>query len=194
MNSLQTTFRRIATCSITLGISVGAQSGRYVTRSRKIEMNLSSRVFECIVRLRVMAVVWIVFVSCGCHLQEQPQSVRVPAVATRFTNDPLAAAPGCPPNMPAMAGLPNLKVGLAMQSFRDPATASFEKSAATGPESVCGILSTHCHFSSHQEGTSLLDRTAFGRMELTNSPATPDFQRIVHLRPAGNSSKREHHC
>jgi len=131
MNSLQTTFRRIATCSITLGISVGAQSGRYVTRSRKIEMNLSSRVFECIVRLRVMAVVWIVFVSCGCHLQEQPQSVRVPAVATRFMNDPLAAAPGCPPNMPAMAGLPNLKVGLAMQSFRDPVHMPFASQLGT---------------------------------------------------------------
>ena len=78
-----------------------------------------------------MAVAWLVLVSCGCQLQEQPQSVRVPAVATRFTNDPLAAVPGCPPSMPAMAGLPNLKVGLAMQSFKDPVHMPFASHLGT---------------------------------------------------------------
>jgi hypothetical protein len=57
---------------------------------------------------------------CGCHLQEQPASLRAPAVTTRFTSNPLPTAGGCPPQMQAMAGLPNLKVGLAMQSFNDP--------------------------------------------------------------------------
>ncbi len=55
----------------------------------------------------------------GCHFQEQPRSVRVPAVVTRFTINPLAGNLGCPPNIPTTAGLPNLKVGLAMQSFND---------------------------------------------------------------------------
>lgn len=76
----------------------------------------------------VTAVVWF---ACGCQLQEQPQSVRVPAVVTRFTNDPLAAAPGCPPIMPAMAGLPNLKVGLTMQSFNDPVHVPFAAQLGT---------------------------------------------------------------
>ena len=57
---------------------------------------------------------------CGCHLREQPKSVRVPAVATRFTTNPLPGKMGCPPNIPTTAGLPNLKAGLAMQSFDDP--------------------------------------------------------------------------
>ena len=56
----------------------------------------------------------------GCQLQEQPASVRVPAVATRFTTNPMPTHLGGAPIMPVTAGLPNLKVGLAMQSFNDP--------------------------------------------------------------------------
>ena len=55
---------------------------------------------------------------CGCHVPE-PASLRVPAVATRFTANPLQAELGCPPCLQSAAGLPNLKVGLAMQSFED---------------------------------------------------------------------------
>lgn len=62
---------------------------------------------------------------CGCHLQEQPGSLRAPAVTTRFTSNPLSVAGGCPPAMQSMAGLPNLKVGLAMQSFNDPVHTAF---------------------------------------------------------------------
>ena len=56
---------------------------------------------------------------CGCRMPEQPASLRVPAVATRFTANPLQAELGCPPCLQSAAGLPNLKVGLAMQSFED---------------------------------------------------------------------------
>lgn len=81
--------------------------------------------------MRMSVVTAAVWFACGCQLQEQPQSVRVPAVVTRFTNDPLAAAPGCPPIMPAMAGLPNLKVGLTMQSFNDPVHMPFAAQLGT---------------------------------------------------------------
>ncbi len=90
-----------------------------------------SNIIQRIVHKQMMAVACAVLVSCGCQLQEQPQSVRVPAVATRFTNNPLTAAPGCPPTMPTMAGLPNLKVGLAMQSFKDPVHMPFASQLGT---------------------------------------------------------------
>ena len=90
-----------------------------------------SSIVEPMIHVRMMAVACTVLVSCGCQLQEQPQSVRVPAVVTRFTNDPLTAAPGCPPSMPTMAGLPNLKVGLAMQSFKDPVHMPFASQLGT---------------------------------------------------------------
>ena len=89
------------------------------------------RVFKSMITVRTFAVTMTLYVSCGCQLQEQPQSVRVPAVVTRFTNDPLTAAPGCPPSMPTMAGLPNLKVGLAMQSFKDPVHMPFASQLGT---------------------------------------------------------------
>lgn len=98
---------------------------------RRVLMLTSSSIFETTMHMRGAIVLWIAFVACGCQLQEQPQSVRVPAVVTRFTNDPLAAAPGCPPIMPAIAGLPNLKVGLAMQSFRDPVHMPFASQLGT---------------------------------------------------------------
>lgn len=68
---------------------------------------------------------------CGCHLREQPKSVRVPAVATRFTTNPLPGKMGCPPNIPTTAGLPNLKAGLAMQSFDDPVHLRFASNLGT---------------------------------------------------------------
>ncbi len=68
---------------------------------------------------------------CGCHLQEQPSSLRVPAVTTRFTVNPLPTKSGCPSGMPSSAGLPALKVGLAMQSFNDPIHLTFASQLGT---------------------------------------------------------------
>ena len=68
---------------------------------------------------------------CGCHLQERPASLRVPAVATRFTSNPLQSQLGCPPHMPSSAALPTLKVGLAMQSFNDPIHLRFASQLGT---------------------------------------------------------------
>ena len=67
----------------------------------------------------------------GCHLQEQPASLRVPAVVTRFTSNPLPTKMGCPPQMESSAALPNLKVGLAMQSFDDPIHVQFASQLGT---------------------------------------------------------------
>ena len=68
---------------------------------------------------------------CGCHLQERPASLHVPAVATRFTSNPLPARLGCPPDVRLSAGLPSLKVGLAMQSFNDPIHVRFASQLGT---------------------------------------------------------------
>ncbi|MEJ7593767.1 MAG: hypothetical protein WKF77_19690 [Planctomycetaceae bacterium] len=68
---------------------------------------------------------------CGCHLQERPASLRVPAVATRFTSKLLPTQPGCPPQMPLSSGLPSLQVGLAMQSFNDPVHLPFASQLGT---------------------------------------------------------------
>lgn len=78
-----------------------------------------------------MRIASALFLLCGCHLQEQPSSLRVPAVATRFTSNPLPTQLGCPPEMHANSGLPSLKVGLAMQSFNDPVHLTFASRLGT---------------------------------------------------------------
>jgi hypothetical protein len=81
--------------------------------------------------LRRFTVVTILLGLFGCHLQEQPSSLRVPAVATRFTANPLSAELGCPPGIQSPVDLPNLKVGLAMQSFNDPIQLPFASHLGT---------------------------------------------------------------
>ena len=73
----------------------------------------------------------VVSVIGGCHLQEQPKSVRAPAVVTRFTANPLPSAAGCLGSIGTYAGLPNLKVGLAIQSFNDPVHVPFASQLGT---------------------------------------------------------------
>jgi hypothetical protein len=131
MHISQAALRMMSNLSVTLTYCEFAKVVCAIAAPRKILMFRSSSILETTVHVRGAIVLWIAFVTCGCQLQEQPQSVRVPAVVTRFTNDPLAAAPGCPPIMPAIAGLPNLKVGLAMQSFRDPVHMPFASQLGT---------------------------------------------------------------
>jgi hypothetical protein len=82
-------------------------------------------------RVSLSSAAWSLLLMCGCHLQEQPASVRVPAVATRFTSNPLPTQLGCPPSLQSPAGLPSLKVGLAMQSFNDPVHQTFASQLGT---------------------------------------------------------------
>ena len=131
MNFPQATLRAISNFGTTLRCGDGAELVCANATSRKFQMPSLSRIVRRIIYVQMMAFAGTVLSICGCQLQEQPQSVRVPAVVTRFTNDPLAAVPGCPPSMPAMAGLPNLKVGLAMQSFRDPVHMPFASQLGT---------------------------------------------------------------
>ncbi|HQX52505.1 MAG TPA: hypothetical protein PLR25_21465 [Planctomycetaceae bacterium] len=76
-------------------------------------------------------VLWLLIPLSGCQLQEQPASVRVPAVATRFTTNPMPTQLGGAPLIPTVAALPNLKVGLAMQSFNDPLHVPFATELGT---------------------------------------------------------------
>ncbi len=80
---------------------------------------------------RRVAVATVMVCLSGCHLSEQPSSLRVPAVATRFTANPLPSELGCPPGIQQSAGLPNLKVGLAIQSFNDPVHLPFASHLGT---------------------------------------------------------------
>ena len=84
--------------------------------------------FACLLRITIASSLLLL---CGCHLQEQPSSLRVPAVATRFTSNPLPTKLGCPPGMHSSAGLPGLKVGLAMQSFNEPVHLAFASHLGT---------------------------------------------------------------
>lgn len=78
-----------------------------------------------------LAILWMQIFLSGCQLQEQPTSVRVPAVATRFTSNPLPTHLGGLPVIPVSQGLPNLKVGLSMQSFNDPVHVPFATELGT---------------------------------------------------------------
>ncbi len=72
----------------------------------------------------LLAVAAIAFALPGCRMQEQIESVRSPAVATRFTANPLMGAGNSPAPL-IQHGVPHLKVGLVMQSPEFPAQVQF---------------------------------------------------------------------
>ena len=130
----------------------------------------------------LFAVAAIAVASPGCRMQEQIESVRSPAVVTRFTANPLIEV--CEgQSLMAPQSVPHLKVGLVMQSAEFPAHVQFAGRLGTTLIRELQLSPGSC---SIQPLTSLTAKTAIPAIEQHTGPQiiTVNFQESPGAPPA----------